>query len=150
MNDLMPDCSVGVWIDHRETALVFVSGAAFEVAQVLSGVERHPRRSSLPADGPYEAQLVPADDSRERRYTGLLAHYYDAIIMRVATASAILICGPGEAKRELGKRLAETAPSRRIVSVESAERMTNRQLVRRVQEHFRLPSRGTEAVAGAR
>lgn len=145
MQDLLAECVVGVWIDHRETTLVFVSEAAVRVSRVRSRVERHPRRSSLPASGPYEAQLVQADDSRERRYSGLLARYYDAVITRVATAPAILICGPGEAKGELRKRLERTPLPDRVVCLESAQRMTDRQLVRRVREHFRVPALATAA-----
>lgn len=133
---------VGIWLDHREAKVVFVNDADEEVIHILSHVERHPRRSGLPATGPYEAQAVPADDSRERRYTGLLAGYLDRIIEAVEGADEIWIVGPGEAKGELRSRLDRTVRRGRSVFVESASRMSDGQLVHKVHQHFRgLPSR---------
>src|SRR6476620_9703475 len=68
----------GLWIDHREAVIVFLSGNRQETRRITSGVEKQLRRSGRsPSAAPFEAQMVPADDSREREYTGNLAHYYD-------------------------------------------------------------------------
>jgi hypothetical protein len=83
---------------------------------------------------------VPADDSRQRRRTGQLNIYYDAIIERIRGADSILILGPGEAKGELKRRMEQEDSTRRvIIDVEPAERMTDRQISARVRTHFRAP-----------
>ncbi len=131
----------GLWIDHRHAILVSVTGHGAEThvveAKVESGVETQPRRASdSPLKGPYEAQEVPADDSRQRALTGHLNIYYDAVIVHLRNAESIVIFGPGEAKGELRKRLEHDNLSARIVAVETADKMTDRQFVAKVRAYF--------------
>ena len=126
----------GVWIDHREAIVVLLTEAGEETKHISSNVEKQLRRSGEPDHGPFEAQEVPADDSREREYTGHLAHYYDGIIAQLREAGAILILGPSEAKGELRKRLEKDPGDTRRVEVETADKMTEPQLVALVRHHF--------------
>ena len=96
----------GLWIDHREAVIVLLSEKGQETRRIKSYVEKQLRRSGRsPSKAPFEAQMVPADDSREREYTGHLANYYDEVISCLRPAKAILLFGPGEAKGELRKRI---------------------------------------------
>jgi stalled ribosome rescue protein Dom34 len=79
---------------------------------------------------------VPADDSRQREYTGHLARYYDAIISRLRDSESILIFGPGETKGELKKRLEKHPDAPRAIALETADKMTEPQIVARVRHHF--------------
>ena len=85
---------------------------------------------------PYESQRVPADDSREREFTGHLQAYYDEVIAAIGDAESILIFGPSEAKGELRKRLERNKLGGRIVAVETVDKMTDRQIAAKVREHF--------------
>ena len=128
---------VGLWIDHRKAVVVIVTDKGEETRLKISGVERQLRRSGdSPLKGPYESQKVPADDSRQRALTGHLNVYYEAVIACLRDAESILIFGPGEAKRELKKRLERDNMGARIASVEAVDRMTDRQIVARVRQHF--------------
>ena len=132
----------GVWIDHREAIVVVLTETGAETHRLSSNVEKQLRRSGEPDHGPFEALEVPADDSREREYTGHLAHYYDEIIAQLREAGAILILGPGEAKGELQKRLEKDPDGTHSVAVETADQMTEPQLVALVRHHFnRDPAR---------
>jgi hypothetical protein len=105
-------------------------------------VEKQLRRSGEPDHGSFEAQEVPADDSREREYSGQLVRYYDEIISYLRGAGAILILGPGEAKGELKKRFEKDQSDTRAVAVETADKMTGPQLVALVRHHYhRDPTR---------
>jgi len=126
---------VGIWIDHREAILVFPSHDNDELVRISADAESQPRRSGSPPTGPYEAQLVQADDSRDRRYAGLLARYYDEVVERVAGSAAVFVFGPGEAKGELLKRLEASRPGC-AVSAEASARLTIGQMVHRVRAHF--------------
>ena len=97
---------------------------------------REAPRPCLPPTTPYESQLVPADDSRERRSTGLLNIYYNAVIACIRDAESILIFGPGEAKGELKKRLQRNKLGGRIVAIETIDRMTDRQIAAKVRRYF--------------
>lgn len=128
---------VGLWIDHRKAIVVAVTDKGEEIGLVISAIEKQARRSpSSRHTGPYEPQQVPADDSRQRAFTGHLNIYYDAVIASIRNAESILIFGPGEAKGELKKRLERIDLGGRIVSVETVDKMTDRQIAAKVRRHF--------------
>jgi len=128
---------VGLWMDHRKAVIVVVTDKGEETKLIISKVEKQLRRSGgLPLKGPHEAQQVPADDSREREFTGHLNIFYDAVIACIRDAEAILIFGPGEAKGELEKRLASKELSGRIIGIETVDKMTDRQIVAKVRQRF--------------
>jgi hypothetical protein len=77
-----------------------------------------------------------ADDTRERKFTGHLNIYYNAVIASIRDAESILIFGPGEAKGELKKRLEGDKLGGRIVSIETVDKMTDRQIAAKVRQHF--------------
>jgi hypothetical protein len=79
---------------------------------------------------------VPADDSRQRTFTGHLNIYYEAVIACLRDAESILIFGPGEAKDELKKRLEKNKLGGRIAGVETVDKMTDRQIAAKVRQYF--------------
>ena len=128
---------VGLWIDHRKALIVAVSDNGEEIKLIISKVEKQLGRSGgIRSTTPYESQLVPADDSRERRSTGLLNIYYNAVIACIRDAESILILGPGEAKGELKKRLERNKLGGRIIGIETIDRMTDRQIAAKVRRYF--------------
>jgi hypothetical protein len=84
----------------------------------------------------YESQLVPADDSRQRRLTGQFNIYYDAVIACIRDAESILIFGPGEAKAELQKRIKKAKLRGHVVGFETSDKMTDRQISAKVRQYF--------------
>jgi len=129
---------VGLWIDHRKTLIVVVTDKGEEIRLIISKVEKQPGRSGgMRSTTPYEAHQVPADDSRERKFTGHLNIYYNAVIACIRDAESILIFGPGEAKGELKKRLVRNKLGGRIVGIETIDRMTDRQIAAKVRRYFK-------------
>ena len=127
----------GLWIDHREAVIVILSDKGQETRRVKSRVQKQLRRSGgSPSQGSFEAQLMPADDSREREYSGHLANYYDEVISCLRPAKAILLFGPGEAKGELRKRLERNRLDVRITRCETSDKMTQRQISQKVRRHY--------------
>ena len=128
---------VGLWIDHREAIIVVLTGKGEETKRIESSVEKQLRRSGRwPSDESFEPQLVPADDTRERDYMGHLANYYDEVIACIGDAETILIFGPGEAKGELKKRMERDKIGIRIVTMETADKMTEPQIVAKVKQRL--------------
>ena len=126
-----------MWIDHRKAIIVTVNDKEEEIGLIVSKVEKQRRRSDdSPLKGPYEAQLVPADDSRQRAFTGHLNIYYQAVIASLRDAESILIFGPGEAKGELKKRLERSKLGECIAGVETVDKMTDRQIAAKVRLYF--------------
>ena len=66
---------VGMWIDHREANIVFLSQDGEETKQIKSNVEKLRRSGDSPSNERFETQMVPASDRREKGYMGHLANY---------------------------------------------------------------------------
>jgi hypothetical protein len=128
---------VGLWIDHRKANIVIVTENGEEMGLIISKVEKQPRRSGdSPLKGPYEPHQVPAQDALQRTLKEHLNVYYDAVIAAIHDAESILIFGPGEAKGELKDRLEKKSLGGRIVGVETADKMTERQILAKVRLRF--------------
>jgi hypothetical protein len=122
---------VGLWIDHRQAFVVFVGHGAKMTQQIESGMEKHARFSGHSA-----SEEGSADDQRDRQFATHLGQYYDEVISHLRDAESILIFGPGEAKGEFEKRLASKGLGGRIVSVETADKMTDNQIAAKVRHHY--------------
>jgi hypothetical protein len=129
---------VGLWIDHRKALIVTVTEEGQVIKLIISALEKQARRAPTSRhSGTFESQQVPADDSRQRAFTGHLNIYYDAVIASIRGAASILIFGPGEAKGELRKRLKRIGLGGRIVGLETVDKMTDIQIAAKVKAHFR-------------
>lgn len=125
-----------------------LSSSGETTSHISSHVEKQLRRAGENSNGPFEAQHVPADDSRQRELTGDLTHYYDSIVAALHDAGDILILGPGEAKGELKKRFDAHSHDHshanahahnhdsRTICVESADKLTAPQIAAHVRHHF--------------
>jgi hypothetical protein len=128
----------GIWIDHRKAVIVTLDTGEERTTVLFSAVEKHPERSGdSPLHGRYEALQVPPDDRRQRTLTKELNVYYDAVIAAVRSAESLLICGPGEAKGELRKRLEKEGLGARVAAVETEDKMTDRQIAAKTHQYFK-------------
>jgi len=129
--------NAGLWIDHRKAVVVALTDKGEEIGLVLSKVERQLQRTGqLAKERPYNPRQLPAEKSRERMFRNHLNLYYDAVAAYLRDAEAILIFGPGEAKHDLQKRLVAQKLGTRIAGVETADKMTDRQIASKVRKYF--------------
>jgi hypothetical protein len=128
---------VGVWIDHRKAMIASVTEKGEETGLVISKAERQLRRTGdSPLKGRSEPEKEKMSDARQRKFTGHLNIYYNAVVAALRDARRILICGPGEAKGELKKRLVREKMGARVLRVETEDKMTERQLAKKVRSCF--------------
>jgi len=127
----------GLWIDHKKAVIVIITDEKEEIILIISKIEKQLGRSGgIRSTTPFESQQVPADDSRERKFTGHLNIYYDAVIAYIRDAESILIFGPGEAKGELKERLERNNLGGGIIGIETVDKMTDRQIAAKVRRRF--------------
>lgn len=121
----------GLWIDHRKAVIVMVTEEGEETTELSSNMEKHVRFKGRTAseDGSKE-------DVRDRQFENHLNSYYDGVIAAIRDADSIQIFGPGEAKGELRKRLEQEGLKSRVLAIETADKMTDRQIAAKVREHF--------------
>ncbi len=128
----------GLWIDHRKAVIVVLSddGEEEETKTIESGMEKHVRFTG--GDGSEDGS---SEDVRDRQFGNHLNSYYDQVIAVVRNMDAVQIFGPGEAKGELEKRLKNEGLKDHAISVEAADKMTDRQISAKVREHFSTSQR---------
>ena len=129
---------VGLWIDHKKAIIVAIKNDEATIKVIESNVERRVRLSggsrTATAYGP---QDVASESKRDERHKHHLSAYYNEVIRAIGDSDAILIFGPGEAKGELKKAMEKSKDLReRIVGVESADKMTQRQIAAKVRDYF--------------
>jgi len=121
----------GLWIDHRKALVVIVTNRGEEMHEIPSNIEKSTRGKDGKGSGDGSTQ-----DMRDRKYWTRLNRYYDSIITILRDADTILISGPGEAKEELLKRLERAGLKRRVVAVETVDKMSDRQIVAKVRKRI--------------
>lgn len=130
----------GVWIDHRRAVIVILDASGEHTSAIVSGAEKHPERAGdSPMKGSFEAAQVPADDRRQKALTGELNHYYDAVAAVLRDSSTILLCGPGEAKGELHRRLQKHRLAEQVAAVQTTDKLSDAQVTAKVREYFSGP-----------
>ncbi len=134
---------IGIWIDGSR-AVVATPGSA-DVVTIVSDVEAHTRvvGSGGGYPGSSSSQGGGSEKRSEARHENSLERFYDDILARIGTPETILVFGPGETKLHFKNRLAEIkGPAKPHIDVESADKLTDAQIVAYVAEHFgRNPTR---------
>jgi len=131
---------VGLWLDHRQAVIVSITDDAETIKRIDSDIERKVRLSggSRSAKTPYGPQQVSVDGKQQERINRQLHQYYQEIIRRIRDAAKILILGPGEAKTELKKEMEKSRElAAKKITVEPADKMTERQIAARVRQFFK-------------
>jgi len=119
--------TVGLWIDLQKAVIVSATEQVVDIEFVSSHIDS--RRWQL------DVWELPAA-IRERMSDDHLGRFYKNVSGCVLDARSIIIFGPGEAKSELRRRLATDNYTGKIVGFESAGRMTDSQIVNKVQCQF--------------
>ena len=129
---------MGVWIDHKKAVIVAASADGVTARTLESGIGPHARYSDRAAyptpDGPSEGR---GERGYEARHDQHLNRYYDDVITLLGQPDALLLFGPGEAKRQLKDRLTHSATQpARPIEIESTDKLTEPQIVAKVRDHF--------------
>lgn len=119
--------NVAVWIDHRQAVITAIAGETESTSRVESGVEKHAR---------FSGREGAAEDHRDHRFENHLRAFYEAVIEKIRGADGILLMGPGEASHELEKSLRGAGLGKKIVGVETTDKMTDHQIAARARRQF--------------
>ena len=123
---------MGIWIDHKKAVVVSISAGHVSTKTLMSDVGPHTRYSGSQEGG--------GEKKYEERHSQDLDRYYDDVISQLGEPDALLLFGPGEAKLQLKDRLGRSKVlPERIVVVESADKLTDPQIVAKVKDHYGIP-----------
>ena len=122
---------LGIWIDHKKAFVVTIAAGHVSTKTVVSDVGPHAHYAGSQEGG--------GEKKFEARHGHELDRYYDDVISQIGEPDALLIFGPGEAKLQLRDRLARSTVRPEItVAVESADKLTEPQIVAKVTEHYHI------------
>lgn len=142
------DRLVGIWIDHRHATIVSIRGRQATSETLRSTAESRVRLTGgSPTTGSGIPDGVP-ESRRDARIALQLDRFYGEVIENIRDAARIRICGPGEARIELQKKIEQIktlAP--RLEAVEPCGKLTRAQFVARVKQEYGLPARRMTARA---
>ncbi len=122
------DKQAGLWIDHSKAVIVMISVTGEEIKEISSDMERHER---------FTEETASSDDFledvRNRQIADQINNYYEQVMAVVGDADTIQIFGPGEAKDELVKRFEQQGLKAHILTIETVDKMTDRQIATKVR-----------------
>jgi hypothetical protein len=132
---------VGVWLDSAGALLVFLSDEEVVLRRIPSGVESRFRTSGgSRGRTPYGPQEVASESKAEERRKHQYHRYFQEVAQAIRRVDEILLLGPGEAKQHFASAIRkERALAGKLRKVETADRMTERQLVAKVRDFFLNP-----------
>ena len=127
----------GVWIDHRQAIVVLVTDAGQEIKKIAFDIGQPVQsRGGSRSKNKYTPNDFVAEDRLERKVENDRKDYYDDVIASIRGADSLLILGPGEAKGEFSKHIKAKKLRGVVVELETADKMTDRQLAAKVKQHF--------------
>jgi len=129
--------NVGVWLDKEKAYVISVNGGKHQIEKVESNVESRVRyegeKKSYSRIG---GAFFNPSKKKTKREKHQLNNFLADLSGKLSDAENILLFGPAEVKKELRKVLIKRK-DKPAIRMESAEQMTENQMVARVKNHFR-------------
>ena len=130
------DRNVGVWIDHKQAYLIWYEEGRVDVIQ--SNIEPPEHFSGGTQLGGKFNQKGDIELHHNDRYKLQLHKYYEQVVAALNDVDQVFVMGPGEAKIEFEKTIKKhKAMQKRLLKVETADKMTKNQMVARVRKFYK-------------
>jgi hypothetical protein len=135
--------SVGIWLDQSKAHFIgFEEGEATFIETLISPHERIKREEGEENDtsrfSPNPSHLSNNEYRKNNITQNELNEYYKMLEDKIGKFDDVLLFGPGTAKDQFKNRLGENkAFSKKWVSVQNADKMTDNQLLAFVREFYK-------------
>jgi hypothetical protein len=128
------DRNVGLWIDHKQAYAIWSDG---RVDVIPSHIEPPAHYSGGTQLGGKLNQKGDVELHHNDRFRQQLNRYYQQVMSVLRNADLVFIMGPGQAKVEFEKVMKkDKAMQKRILRVETADKMTKNQMIAYVREFY--------------
>ncbi|MBK6506233.1 MAG: hypothetical protein IPG02_11310 [Ignavibacteria bacterium] len=135
----------GIWIDTQKAFIVTLDKSGHATKTILSQIETKVRIAGESKDFTrFGKQYFSPDEKKENKRKQEERDFFKAILKEITISDEIVIFGPAGMKKELEKFLREdTSLKFMIMSVETAAKMTDNQMVSWVKDYFNHVSVGS-------
>jgi len=132
------DTRIGIWLDKEKAHIITLTENGEQKEIIESNAEFRERyEGEKGTSGRFGDQYVNQERKKEERIKHQLSSYYKNIESRIKEADELYIFGPSEAKNELRKNLETNIDiSSRIKAIDTADSMTDNQIIAKVREFF--------------
>lgn len=129
---------IGIWLDSKEAIIVHLSGDEPPVQKIESDIDTSEIKGGARTSTPWGPQIAVSEQKGLERRKHAQKHYFEAIQQALEAADELYIFGPGETKKHLSKFLESDSHFKpQILEVDTADSMTENQLVAQVKEFFK-------------
>lgn len=134
------DRNVGLWIDHKQAYLIWYKTGKVDV--MPSNIEPPAHYSGGTQLGGKLNQNGDMELRHNDRYRLKINKFYQQVLSALKDADAIFLMGPGEAKIEFEKAIKKhKAMQKRLRKVETAGKMTQKQMIAHVKKYYTSQAR---------
>lgn len=132
---------IGVWLDGTKAVVVKPSnGSITEITAHIDNAVHHVKEGQRTA--PVRGQMVNNEKKFDERKHNQTRDYLKDVISEIKSADAIYVFGPSQMKTNLKTELEKDKKLKdKLVAVESADNMTNNQIVAHVKKFFAAPKK---------
>lgn len=128
----------GIWIDTKQAVIVFLEGNNHTIKTIHSGIEN---RERIPGETKWFTrfgnQFLNFEKRKKNRRANEIRNYLKDVVNEIRNADELILFGPAGMKTELEKAIwKDTTNSPVIRAVESADSMTENQMVAWVKNYF--------------
>ena len=131
----------GIWVDTKQAHLVFKKGESVERSTVESDVENKVHHWDDANTGTFKSSTHHHQNDEKKygeRKKHQLSAYVESITDQLTGVDEIFVFGPAETKNLLkDKILAEPLLKDKLMAVETADKMTENQLIEKVRDFFK-------------
>lgn len=128
----------GIWIDTKNAVLVFLYGNNHTIKTIYSNIES---RERIPGETKwftrFSNQFLNFEKRKKNRRGNEIREYLKKLLAEIKNADELVLFGPAGMKTELEKAIRkDTTHSPVIRAVETADSMTENQMVARVKNYY--------------
>ena len=128
----------GIWIDKEKAVIITLFNSNHTIKHIESGIVTKERNSGEGKDfGRFGNQFLNSEKKKENKSKQQTDNYLEKVISDITESDEVVIFGPAEMKTQLEKRmLSRNNIATKLLEVETADNMTDNQLIAWVKEYF--------------
>ncbi len=143
------NAKAGVWIDTKQAVVVLLTDAGQELNRIKASDKPTCESSNARTKHSYASSDFVPEIRRERKMVEERKKVFEEVLALVQGADALLILGPGKAKTEFRKHIVGKKLRRLTLEIETSDKLTDRQLMAKVGEHFVTNTKHNKVVVAA-
>jgi hypothetical protein len=128
----------GIWIDSSKAIIISLLGDMACTDEIESRIENRVYHEKESDKGSFMGNRhINHDKKFEQRIKIETDRFLNAVLENVINASALYVFGPSEMKEKLKNKIEKNITlSNKLIGFESADSMTNNQIIEKVKEFF--------------